>query len=106
MTETGVGGVICAAHTDPQGRLHGHTYEVRAWFPAGADALELQARLNRALEPFDHAELQHELCRGEALCEAIAEQLPGAIEIEISRPLERIFARWRNNSPQATEVKG
>jgi 6-pyruvoyl-tetrahydropterin synthase len=91
---TGVGGIICAAHRDASGRLHGHTYEVTAWFPAGADALALQASLTRVVGLFDHDELLHELASGEGLCAAIAEQLPDAVQIDVSRHAERLFARW------------
>lgn len=95
MTQTGVSGVICAAHRNERGILHGHTYEVRAWFPSGKDALELQKHLNAALRVFDHKELPEGLETGEALCSALSHNLQGVVEIEISRPLERIFARWR-----------
>ena len=95
MTETGVSGFFCATHQDAQGREHGHTYEVRAWFPAGRDALEVQRHLNTALRVFDHKRLPAGLESGEALCGALANNLRGVTEIEISRPSERIFARWR-----------
>lgn len=110
---TGVGGIICAAHRDAQDRLHGHTYEVRAWFPAGDDALELQLRLKSVLALFCHQELLYELASGEGLCAAIAEQLPDAVGIEVDRPAERLFARWpasgmqlRENSRSEVEAEG
>lgn len=73
--------------------MHGHSYEVTAWFPA-ADARPLQAELNRVLKFFDHDELLDELAWGEGLAEEVGNLLPGCIEVEISRPLERIYARW------------
>lgn len=90
---TGVGGVFSASHNSPEGVLHGHSYEVWAWFPKG-DARELQRMLRAVLERLDHTHLPDELAWGEALAEHIAGQLPGSCEVEIRRPLERIGARW------------
>lgn len=95
LIETGVSGYICAAHRDARGRLHGHTYEVRAWFPAGRDAIDLQTHLAAALRVFDHKQLYEGLETGEALCSALAANLHEVTEIEISRPSERIYARWK-----------
>lgn len=91
---TGVGAHFCAAHTDAGGRLHGHSYGVVAWFPVGDDAVDLQGLLIHALSPFDHAELLYELTRAEALAEAIGLSLPGCVQVDISRPLERLYAKW------------
>lgn len=94
MKSTGVGGIFSASHDTPEGVLHGHSYEVWAWFPAGEDARDLQARLIEVLAELDHSHLPDELAWGEALAEHIAGRLPGAIEVEVRRPLERIGARW------------
>jgi hypothetical protein len=91
---TGVGCIICAAHVDAGGRLHGHTYEVTAWFPRGDDAIDLQGLLKFAASQFDHCKLPPELSSGEALCVALASKLPNAVRIDVSRPAERIYARW------------
>lgn len=98
---TGVSTHICCAHTGADGRLHGHTWVITAWFPwgAGANALGecasfLKDRLLRACEPFDHAELLYELSTGEGIIEALIEALPDAVAIEAARPPEGIFARW------------
>ena len=94
MKSTGVGGIFSASHHSPEGTLHGHSYEVWAWFPGGRDARELQDKLNAVLAELDHTHLSDELAWGEALAEHIAVRLPGCIEVEIRRPLERIGARW------------
>lgn len=94
MRTTGVGGTFSASHNSPEGVLHGHSYEVWAWFPAGSDARELKARLETVLAGLDHVLLPDELAWGEALAEHIAARLPGALEVEVRRPLERIGARW------------
>ena len=96
MKLTGVGCVFSAAHHTPEGgQLHGHSYEVVAWFLAGEDARILQSRLIAAVRPLDHSLLPPELASGEALAEHIGRGLEGCVEVEIRRPLERIYARWR-----------
>lgn len=95
MILTGVSTHICAAHRDQEGRLHGHTWKVRAWFPAGEDALVLHDMLSAACDPFDHAELCHEISLGEGLIAALAARLPGATRIELAREPEGIFCEWR-----------
>lgn len=95
MRLTGVGCVFSAAHHPPEGgALHGHSYEVLAWFEEGADARELQARLAGAVEPLDHTVLAPELASGEAMAEHLGRSLQGCVEVEVRRPLERIYARW------------
>ena len=95
MRLTGVGGVFSAAHEPPEGGdVHGHSYEVVAWFDAGEDARVLQASLARTLEPLDHRVLPSELASGEAIAEHIGRGLDGCREVEVRRPLERIYARW------------
>jgi 6-pyruvoyl-tetrahydropterin synthase len=94
MRLTGVGGVLSASHESPEGVLHGHSYEIWAWFPQ-QDARELQRRLEEVLRELDHTHLPHDLAWGEALAEHIGAQLAGCLEVEVRRPLERIAARWR-----------
>lgn len=95
MIRTGVGAVFSAAHHPPEGgALHGHSYEVTAWFEAGQDARLLQARLADVVAELDHTILPDTLASGEAIAEHVGRRLAGCIEVEISRPLERIHARW------------
>ncbi len=91
--QTGVGAIFCAAHNDGYGRVHGHTYEVTAWFPAGDDAIELKRRLEDALRDFDHALLTEPWA--ERIAESLRVKLPDCLEIEIGRPLERLYVRSR-----------
>lgn len=93
MRLTGVGGVLSASHQSPEGVLHGHSYEIWAWFPQ-QDARALQKRLEEVLRALDHTHLPDELAWGEALAEHIGAQLEGCVEVEVRRPLERIAARW------------
>lgn len=89
---TGVSGTISAAHESLDGTLHGHTWEVKAWWTDGRDALAAKATLANCLSSFDHTLLPAELARGEALAEAVLVYL-GCKAVDISRPLEGIFAR-------------
>lgn len=96
--ETGVGWWFAASHHDPQtGQLHGHTWEVVAWWPAvpWRDARVLQETLKGVLIGFDHQVLPDELHSGEALAAALMGLMTDCIGVEVSRPAERIFARVR-----------
>ena len=91
---TGAGAYFCAAHHDLQtGSLHGHTWEVEAWFEAGNNALIQRDRLNKVLQDFDHKVLPKELSWGEAIAEHVLKSLDGCVEVKVSRPNERIFAK-------------
>lgn len=90
---TGVGAVICASHYDDQGRLHGHTYDVVAWFKdADVDALVFQRDLERLCSEFCHTILPAHLARAEDLAQHLKVRLL-AHEVEVRRPLERLYAR-------------
>ena len=103
MRLTGVGGIFSASHNSPEGVLHGHSYEVWAWFPQD-DARELQQKLGAVLDRLDHTHLPDELAWGEALAEHIGGLLPGCCEVEVRRPLERIGARWTRDDREKNGV--
>jgi 6-pyruvoyl-tetrahydropterin synthase len=88
---TGVGSFFCAAHRDLKGNLHGHTWEVTAWWSGTPDAVERQVALNAALKEFDHTVLDDSVAWGEKIGKALIQKLD-CQKIEISRPLERIYA--------------
>lgn len=92
-------------HNSPEGKPHGHSYEVTVWFRHGHDARILQMHLNTVLERLDHTFLPDELRNGERLAEHIAGQLPGCIEVECSRPLERIYGKWLKPCAQPGETQ-
>lgn len=74
--------------------MHGHTWQVTAWWPSdGTDALLRQKELAHAVARLDHKELPDELSRGEALAAHFGHAL-GCVAVDVSRPLERIYARW------------
>lgn len=89
---TGVGAVLCAAHRDRDGSMHGHTWEITAWWTGTPDAREKQATLNLYLSSFDHGFLPDGLAWGEHLAARIASDL-GCERVDVERPLERIYAR-------------
>ncbi len=94
MTLTGVGCFFSATHHAPEGGApHGHSYEVIAWFPAGEDARRLQAQLIAVTDAFDHTILPDSLASGEALAAYIGNALAHCVEVEVRRPLERMYAR-------------
>lgn len=89
---TGVGGFFCASHS-PQGvPVHGHTWEVTAWFPVG-EAEALRETLQSFLKRFDHTHLPDSLAWGEDMAEHICHAL-GAVKVQVNRPLERIYAEY------------
>lgn len=95
---TGVGGVISAAHYSRDGVLHGHTWQVVVWYHANGDVVLNAERQKRLLDvylkdKFDHGVLPDELAWGEALAEKIGQDLRAAA-VDISRPLEGIYAKW------------
>lgn len=88
---TGVSGVISAAHYSRDGNLHGHTWEIKAWWPAGECAVDLKQRLADYLRIFDHTVLGDTVAWGEALGQSLVHGL-GCCRVEVSRPLEGFFA--------------
>ena len=92
-TLTGVGAVFCAAHRGQGLRdvLHGHSYEVTAWFAYdGQDAEALQDKLANFLRShLDHTTLRDP--RAEDAARMILQCL-GAERVEVRRPLERLYA--------------
>lgn len=100
-TFTGVGGVLSCAHHPVNsdifgGELHGHSYEVIAWFTNEhrEDVRVYQAALNTLLAQWDHKTLPLHLSTGEEIARAVG-TLAKCVEVEVRRPLERIYARWR-----------
>lgn len=80
--------------------MHGHTWEVTAWFSnSTADAVGLQSRLRSVLRRFDHKTLPDELSRGEAIAQAVGEELGDCDEVIVARTVEGIFAQWIASPP-------
>lgn len=89
---TGVRGLICAAHAGPDGKLHGHTWSVIAWWSDGRCALRAKQDLDSYISFFDHTRLAESMSRGEDIAMRVAEDL-GCCAVDVERQLEGIFAR-------------
>lgn len=96
---TGVAGHFSATHKSPEGKWHGHTWYVKAWFrnKHRLDARIMQASLNTMLARYDHSELPDNLAWGEDIAREIA-TLVNCVEVEVSRPAEGIYANWKWNN--------
>ncbi|WP_374413321.1 hypothetical protein [Novosphingobium colocasiae] len=94
MTEvlTGAGAILQVAHTSPDGRLHGHTYEIVGWWAGEPCALEMQTQLEAWVAKFDHDELPINMSRAEEIGRAAIHTL-GCVAVDVNRPLERIYAK-------------
>lgn len=100
MILTGVGGILSCAHEPINselfgGEVHGHSYEVIAWFENndGADMRIFQVSLNAMLKTMDHKTLPPELATGEQIARRIG-VLNKCVKVEVRRPLERVYAEW------------
>lgn len=95
---TGAGWHFSASHYDNvRQELHGHSYEVVAWFRADPprDAVVLQETLKAVLTGFDHKTLPPELSRAEDIARAVMSLLVDCVGVDVSRPVERLYARVR-----------
>lgn len=99
--ETGVGAILCIAHrARTGGDLHGHSYEVVAWFSEpGGDALHLQRLLRDCLDVLDHKIANPGRSTGEEIAVWVKKNFISGgfdcVQVEVRRPLERIYARTR-----------
>jgi hypothetical protein len=93
----GVGVIFSCSHRDPvRDELHGHTYEAVAWFASTPprDAVVLQVKLAEIVRSMlDHKTLPDEVSRAEHIRAMLLPMFGDAIDIEINRPLERIYCR-------------
>ena len=99
-TLTGVGTILSAAHHDKStGKIHGHTWEVVAWFHYdGTDFAVRKYLLDQVVSRLDHNCLPDKIAWGEALAryigDAINSEHDSCIAVDVNRPIERIYARW------------
>ena len=95
---TGASAVLCAAHRSREGVMHGHTWEITAWWYGCPDAVEKRAELEKYLSVFDHTVLADGIAWAECLGEAIINGM-GCERVEVRRPLERIHAIIERSHP-------
>lgn len=88
----GVGAVLSVSHKDTvRKEVHGHSYEVIAWFESG-DMVGLQKLLLGVVRQLDHTTLPDEMTRAEDIAKWIGKRLAGCKRVEANRPLERNYA--------------
>jgi len=85
---------LSSAHRNAAGKLHGHTWRVRAFWPHdGTDVLERQRLLRKWASALDHRELPAHL----TLSEDLAGHLGAAVKacrVEVWREAEGLGAVW------------
>lgn len=83
--------------------MHGHTWNVMVWirYLSSGDAEVYRSMLDEILSDWDHTVLADEYSRGEVIALSIGRAMGVAIgapsdvvEVLISRPLERVYAKW------------
>lgn len=81
--------VFDAAHKgDFANRIHGHTWNVRGYWPAHPvkDAREVHSDLNAAVEPWDHSALDGQVEPTNAgVARAVLEKLPYLVAVKVWR---------------------
>jgi 6-pyruvoyl-tetrahydropterin synthase len=86
-------------HRDPDGRIHGHSYIVEVWWPAGADLPALAAELRALASGVDHTMLEDSI--GSPLMEAVAAwflaRVPDATRVIVRRPTLGFAAEARRD---------
>lgn len=86
---------ISSAHKDSNGRLHGHTWKVRAfWADDGSDVLPKQKLLKKWAQSLDHRELPRHLSTAESLAGHLGAGVQ-AVEVHVWREAEGLGAVWR-----------
>ena len=70
MIEVAVTTNLECAHRDADGTIHGHSYLVEVWFPAGPDLAELHLLVKQLAAQVDHTMLETSI--GATTMEAIA----------------------------------
>lgn len=90
-TLTGAGAILSSAHRSRDGAIHGHTWEITAWWTGCPCAVEKQSELTKYLSIFDHQVLADGIAWAEKLGETILTGLD-CQKVEVRRPLERLYA--------------
>ena len=85
------------SHRDTDGRIHGHSYIVEVWVPAGSDQPSLAAAVREIAGPVDHAMLEDSI--GSPLMEDMAlwflNRMPSATRVVVRRPTLGFAAEQR-----------
>jgi 6-pyruvoyl-tetrahydropterin synthase len=90
------------AHRDPDGRIHGHSYMVEVWTPAGADLPALAAQVHALASGVDHTMLKDSIGspRMEGVAAWFLARVPGATRVIVRRPTLGFAAEARSEPSQ------
>lgn len=88
MIEVAVTANIECAHTDDIGRVHGHSYVLEIWFPAGPDLVALNALVRDVATTVDHTMLEDSIggARMEDVARWFLTKVPTASRVIVRRP--------------------
>lgn len=83
------------AHRDAFGRIHGHSYVLEAWFPAGPDLVSLHEFVKGIAGSVDHTELEQSIGapRMEDIGTWFLNKMPEASRIVVRRPTLGLIAQ-------------
>ena len=86
---------FCAAHESDDGKLHGHTWVVRVYWPYDdTDVLVRATALERYVAKVDHTVLPNDLRRAEELAGFFAAAVDGVTRVDVWREREGYGATW------------
>jgi hypothetical protein len=86
---------ISSAHRDDGGKIHGHTWKIRAfWEDDGKDVLPKQKLLKKWAQSLDHRELPQHLITAESLAGHFAVSVH-AVEVHVWREPEGLGAIFK-----------
>jgi len=88
MIEVAVTTNVECAHRDDIGRVHGHSYTVEVWFPAGACMVTLRRFVSDVAQVVDHSMLEESIgsSRMEDLASWLLCKVPNASRVIVRRP--------------------
>lgn len=96
MVLTGSSAILSCAHEGHGYGIHGHTWQITVWrIDNGQSAEKLKSELELVLSEIDHSLLPKSLIRGEEIAQWVGQKM-NAHSVEVSRPLERIYAKWEH----------
>lgn len=100
MIEVAVTVNLECAHRDALGRIHGHSYVLEAWFPAGADLVALREFVQSVAGAVDHSELEQSVggSRMEEIGVWFLGKMPEASRIVVRRPTLGLAAQVSRNT--------
>ena len=100
MIEIAVTTNLECSHRDPDGRIHGHSYVLEVWTPAGPDLPTLAETVRAIATEVDHTMLKDSIGspRMEDIAAWFLARVPGASRVIVRRPTLGFAAEARNRS--------